>query len=129
MYSRNRFNGHCMRQVARSTRTSSLSPSRYIWVLIKHYTTVCWPTSFYDGGDKLPAPLATCLQEKFVERKSYKRAKRQPNSQIKILEPTALQKSQISGFWLQKSHSGNPDSTRHSRSFVVNCADVALSVF
>ena len=32
--SRNRFNGHCMRQVARSTCTSSLSLFRYIWVLI-----------------------------------------------------------------------------------------------
>jgi len=27
---------------------------------------------------------------------------------MKILEPTASQKSQISGFWLQKSQSGNP---------------------
>ena len=43
--SRNRFNGHCMRQVARSTCTSSLSLFRYIWVLLKHYTTVWWPNS------------------------------------------------------------------------------------
>jgi len=34
-----------MRQVARSTCTSSLSLFRYIWVLIKHHTTVWWPTS------------------------------------------------------------------------------------
>ena len=39
VYNRNRFNGHCMRQVVRSTCTSSLSLFRYIWVL-KHYTTV-----------------------------------------------------------------------------------------
>jgi len=33
--------------------------------------------------------------------------KSQKGSQITILEPTAPQKSQISGFWLQKSQSGN----------------------
>jgi len=46
-YSRNRFNGHCMRQVARSTCSSSLLLCRYIWVLIKHYTTAWWPTSHF----------------------------------------------------------------------------------
>jgi len=30
----------------------------------------------YGGGDKLHAPLATLLQEKFVEWKSFKRAKK-----------------------------------------------------
>jgi len=45
VYSRNIFSGHCMRQVARSTCRSSLSLFRYIWGLIKHYTTVWWPTS------------------------------------------------------------------------------------
>jgi len=67
--------------------------------------------SLYSGRDKLNAPLATLLQEKFVEWKSCKRARKQPNSQIKILEPTASQKSRISGFWLQKSQSGNPAPT------------------
>ena len=58
-----------MKQVARSTCTSFLSLFRYIWVLIKHYTTVWWPISrFFGGEDKLHAPLATLLQEKFVER-------------------------------------------------------------
>jgi len=37
-------------------------------------------------------------------------AKEPKSSQIKILEPTVSQKSQISGFWLQKSQSGNPAS-------------------
>ena len=43
--SRNRFNGHSMKQVARSTCISSPSLFKYIWVLIKDYTTVWWPTS------------------------------------------------------------------------------------
>ena len=48
--------------------------------------------SFYGGGDNLHAPLATLLQEKFVKRNVAKEPK---SSQIKILEPTASQKSQI----------------------------------
>jgi len=59
---------------------------------------------FYGGRDKLHAPLATLLQKKIVERNVAK----EPNSQIKILEPIASQKNQIYGFWLQKSQSGNP---------------------
>jgi len=47
VHSSNRFNGHCMRQVARSICTSSPYLFRYIWVLIKHYTTVWWPTSHF----------------------------------------------------------------------------------
>ena len=42
--SRNKFNGHCLWQVARSTCTSSLSLFRYMWVLTKHDTTV-WVAS------------------------------------------------------------------------------------
>jgi len=65
--------------------------------------------SIYGGGDKLHAPLATLLQETFAERNVAK----QPKSiQIKIWsQPTASQKSQISGFWLKKSQSGNPAET------------------
>ena len=59
MHSRNRFTGHCMGQIARSTCTSSLSLCRYSWVLIR----------------KLHVPLATLPEEKFVERISCKRAK------------------------------------------------------
>jgi len=51
--------------------------------------------------------VATLLQEKFVERKSCKKAKNYPISQMKILERSASQKRQISGFWLQNSQSGN----------------------
>jgi len=78
-HSRNRFNGQCMRQVARSACTSYLSLFRYIWVLIKHCTIVWWPTSllvlWYRGQATVHAPLTTLLQEKFVERKSCERTK------------------------------------------------------
>jgi len=50
VYSRNRFNGHCMRQVARSTCTSSLSLFRYIWVLIALHNCMVAHISFYGGA-------------------------------------------------------------------------------
>jgi len=94
--------------IARSTCTSSLSLFRYTWVLITALRNcVVARFSFYCDGDKLHVPLTTFPQEKFVERKLAKESK---SSQIKILEPSASQKSQISGFWLQKSQSGNPGS-------------------
>jgi len=98
---RNRFTEHCTGQVARSTCSSSPSLHRYTWVLIRalrNCVVACF--SFYGGGDKLHAPLGTRLHEKF--------AKELQKSQMKIFEPSASQKSQISVFWLQKSQSGNP---------------------
>jgi len=110
VHSRNSFIGHCMRQAARSTCTSSLSVFEYTWVLISALRNcVVARFSFYCGRDKLHAPLATFLQEKIVEPKSCKRAwnrkvakeqKSSQKSQIKILEPSASQKSQICVFWL-----------------------------
>jgi len=95
-----------MRQVARSTCTSSLSLFRYIWVLIKHCTTVWWPTSRF-----MVAGTSYTYHSQLFSKKNLwneKVAKEPKSSQIQILEPTASQKSQIYVFWLQKSQSGNP---------------------
>jgi len=56
---------------------SSPSFFRYTWVLIsalRNFVVALF--SFYCGGDKLHVPFATLLQEKFVEWKSCKRAKK-----------------------------------------------------
>jgi len=110
---RNRFNGHCVRKVARSTCTSPLSLFRNIWMLIKHYTTVWWPTSrFIVAGTSCTHPSQLFSKKNLWNEKVAKEPK---SSQIKILEPTASKKNQISGFWLQKSQSANPVSSLFKR--------------
>jgi len=49
---------------------------------------------------------ATCHLQLFKKNLCNKEVAKEPKSQIKILEPSASQKSQISGFWLQTGQSG-----------------------
>jgi len=95
-----------MRQIARSTCTSCLSLFRYIWVLITQPYGGPLLTSWWQGqATRTPRNSSP---RKICGMKKWQKSQKWPNSQIKILEPTASQKSQVSGFWLQKSQSGNP---------------------
>jgi len=64
---------------SREVHTPSLSVFGYTWVLLSALGNgFVVRFSFYDGRDKLHAPLATVFPEKFVERKCCKRPKK-PN--------------------------------------------------
>jgi len=111
VHSRNRFNGKCMRQVARSTCTSSLSLIRYIWTLIKHYTTVWWPTSRF-----MVARTSYMHHSQLFSKKNVwneKVAKEPESSQIKILEPTASQRVKFLVFGSKRA---NPATLTPARS-------------
>jgi len=100
------LNGHCMKQFARSTWTYCLSVFRYTWVIIKHYTTVWWPTSRFMVAGTSYTHHSQLFSKKILLNEKV--AKEPKSSQIKILKPTASQNSQIYGFWVQKSQFGNP---------------------
>jgi len=93
VYSRNRLNGHCMRQIASSTCTSSLSLFRYIWVLIKHCTSLWWPKPprFVVVGTNYTQQLQLFSKKNLWNEKVAKDPK---SSQIQILERTDSQKTQ-----------------------------------
>jgi len=91
-----------MGQDVRSTCSSSLSLYSYIWVLISTLHNCVVAASRF----MVARTSCTCHLQLFKKNLCNKEVAKEPKSQIKILEPSASQKSQISGFWLQTGQSG-----------------------